>query len=69
MRISFDLGERHLTLRELAGVAPGYIFDLGLAPERAVNLRVNGVRIGEGELVEIDGRIGVAITRITPPRI
>jgi type III secretion protein Q len=68
MRITFDIGEHHLTLHELAGVAPGHVFDLGLAPERAVNLRVNGMRIGEGELVDIDGRIGVAVTRITAPR-
>ncbi len=68
VRITFDLGERTLALAELAAVAPGHIFDLGLTPERAVNVRINGVRIGEGELVDIDGRIGVAVARITPLR-
>lgn len=67
LRITFDLGERHIPLRELASIAPGHLFDLGLAPDSAVNLRINGVRVGVGELVEIGGRIGVAVMRIAPP--
>jgi type III secretion protein Q len=67
LRITFDLGERHIPLRELASIAPGHLFDLGLAPDSAVNLRINGVRVGEGELVEIGGRIGVAVMRIVAP--
>ncbi|HJV80571.1 type III secretion system cytoplasmic ring protein SctQ [Noviherbaspirillum sp.] len=67
LRITFDLGERHIPLRELASIAPGHLFDLGLAPDSAVNLRINGVRVGEGELVEIGGRIGVAVMRIAAP--
>ncbi|MES2771247.1 MAG: type III secretion system cytoplasmic ring protein SctQ [Pseudomonadota bacterium] len=67
VRISFDLGERKLPLRDLSAIEAGYVFDLALPATRAVNLRVNGVRVGEGELVEIDGRIGVAVTRFTPP--
>ncbi len=67
VRITFDIGERQILLKELSKLAPGYIFDLGLAPEHAVNLRMNGVRIGEGELVEVNGQVGVSITRIMPP--
>lgn len=67
VRVVFDLGDYSLTLNELASVAPGHVFDLGLVPERAVGLRINGFRIGEGELVEIDGRVGVAVTRMIPP--
>lgn len=68
VRLTFDLGERSLSLQELAAVGTGYVFDLGLSPRSGVNLRVNGLRIGEGEIVEIDGRLGVAVTRILPPR-
>lgn len=68
VRLTFDLGERHLTLRELAEMGAGHVFDLGLPPRGSVNLRVNGLRVGEGEIVEIDGRLGVAVTRILPPR-
>lgn len=69
VRLTFDLGERSLTLQELTTIDAGYVFDLGLSPRGSVNLRVNGLRVGEGEIVEIDGRIGVAVTRIVPPRV
>jgi len=68
VRLTFDLGERHLTLHELASVAAGHVFDLGLSPRHGVSLRANGLLVGEGEIVEIDGRLGVAVTRILPPR-
>lgn len=67
IRLSFDLGERTLSLAELGSIQMGYVFDLALPVSRAVTLRANGMRIGEGELVDIDGRIGVAITRINAP--
>jgi type III secretion protein Q len=64
VRLYFDLGERMITLSELKIVAPGYIFELGRELRRAVTIRVNGRKIGEGELVEIDGNIGVSILAI-----
>ena len=64
IRLSFDLGEKSITLKELCEIEDGHIFDLGLPLDRAVNLRVNGLRIGEGEIVDVDGRIGVAVSRI-----
>ena len=69
IRLSFDLGERTLSLAELGSIQMGYVFDLALPASRAVTLRANGMRIGEGELVDIDGRIGVAITRINAPGV
>lgn len=69
VRLTFDLGEHSLRLQELTTISAGYVFDLGLSPQGSVNLRVNGLRVGEGEIVEIDGRIGVAVTRIVPPRV
>lgn len=69
VRLTFDLGERSLTLQELTAIGVGHVFDLGLSPRGGVNLRVNGLRVGEGAIIEIDGRIGVAVTRIVPPRV
>jgi type III secretion protein Q len=68
VRVTFDLGEQVISLEELATIAPGYVFDLGGRPQDAVVVRANGQRVGEGELVEIEGRLGVAITRIAGPR-
>ncbi len=61
MRLAFDLGEIRMTLGELQGLQPGQPLDLGRPLAGAVSLRVNGACIGSGELVEIDGRLGVTI--------
>ncbi|AHB08622.1 hypothetical protein LV28_19585 [Pandoraea pnomenusa] len=62
--LTFDVGQRHMTVAQAFDLAAGTVLDLGRPLARAVSIRSAGVRIGEGELVEIDGRIGVSITRI-----
>ena len=64
VRLTFDLGERSMTVAELRELKPGYTFDLGRDLRRAVSIRAQGQVIGEGELVEIDGTLGVAITTL-----
>lgn len=64
--LSFDLGELQLPLSELRHLAPGQSFDLGRPLAGAVRVRANGALIGWGELVEIDGRLGVALTQVGP---
>jgi type III secretion system YscQ/HrcQ family protein len=64
VKLTFDLGTHALALGQLQDLAPGQVFDLDLRPESAVTLRVNGVRVGRGELVDVDGRVGVAITQL-----
>lgn len=62
--LSFDLGGLTLPLGELRRVAVGQVFDLGRPLGGAVRVRANGALVGEGELVEIDGRLGVSLTRL-----
>jgi type III secretion protein Q len=64
VRLSFDLGERTLSLHELQTLAPGFTFDLGRDVRQAVQIRANGMLVGDGELVDIDGRIGVVVTSL-----
>jgi type III secretion protein Q len=66
VRVSFDLGERSMPLHELRSLAAGFIFDLGRELRQAVHIRANGMLIGEGELVDIEGRIGVVVTTLLP---
>ena len=61
IRLSFDLGERVLTLAELRLLTTGYIFDLGRDLRKSVFIRANGKIIGEGELVDIEGQTGVSV--------
>ncbi len=65
IRVSFDLGERSLTLAELRLLGPGYVFELGRDLRRSVTIRANGKAIGEGELVDVEGQTGVSVLTIS----
>ncbi|WP_159910935.1 type III secretion system cytoplasmic ring protein SctQ [Pantoea sp. 18069] len=64
VRLSFDLGEISLTLAELRALQPGQAIRLGHPVANAVRIRANGALIGEGELVEIDGLLGVSVRQL-----
>lgn len=67
LRLVFDLGERAMTLGELQSLQVGQSLDLGRPLSSSVTLRVNGAQVGTGELVEIDGRLGVTISALCAP--
>lgn len=60
----FELGRTQLALGELRVLAPGYSFDLGKDLRAPVDIMANGRKIGTGELVQIDERIGVRVSRL-----
>ena len=65
VRLTFDLGERTLTLAELRRLQPGETFDLQRPlADGPVMIRANGALVGTGALVEIDGRVGVTVARL-----
>ena len=61
VQLVFVAGEMEIPLRELHAMAPGYVFDLRQPVERHVEIRANGRTVGTGELVDIDGRVGVRV--------
>jgi type III secretion protein Q len=63
IRLTFDLGEREISLGDLRSIEPGYLFNLGRDPKSTVSIRANGRLIGDGELVDIEGRVGVSVLR------
>jgi type III secretion protein Q len=66
VRLHFDLGERTLTLGELKALQVGQTLELAQPLSQAVSIRVGGSLVGNGELVEIDGRLAVSITALGP---
>jgi type III secretion protein Q len=64
LKVVFDLGEIELTLAELRRLVPGQTMDLARPPGHTVRMSVNGRRIGAGEIVEIEGRLGVRISEL-----
>lgn len=60
----FELGRTQLALGELRSLAAGYSFDLGKDLRAPVDILANGQKIGSGELIQIDERIGVRVNRL-----
>ena len=61
VRLSFDLGEVTLTVAEARSLQPGQPIALSRPLSGPVNIRANGALVGYGDLVEIDGQLGVSI--------
>ena len=56
-----EMGRLGLTAMEIAQLRSGTIFELGREPGADVNLVIDGKHIGEGELVDIEGQLGVRV--------
>lgn len=68
VRLTFDLGEREVTLAELQRLQPGTTFALQRPlDDGPVMIRANGALVGTGTLVEIDGRVGVMVAALGAP--
>lgn len=68
VRLTFSLGERQLTLGELRSLQPGETFDLSRPlASGPVIIRANGAWVGTGDLVEIEGRVGVTLRTLGVP--
>lgn len=60
--VEFELGRLELTVGELAGLQPGYVFPLPAFVEGAnVIIRANGRASGRGELVAVGDTLGVRL--------
>ena len=61
LQAEFVLHTENLTVGEWSELAPGRVFMLSPDAERKVLLRVNGMPLARGELVDVEGRLGVEI--------
>jgi flagellar motor switch/type III secretory pathway protein FliN len=58
-----ELGRITLRGEELLGLAPGAVLRLA-AGRRTVSLRAGGELWAEGEIVDVEGELGVRVTRV-----
>jgi type III secretion system YscQ/HrcQ family protein len=61
VRLHVVIGEKELTLAEMDNLVPNTILELGTGKTDPVRLAVNGRMVGTGELVEVEGRLGVRV--------
>lgn len=64
VQITFRIGQRDISIKELRSISPGYIFTLSDTNDTTVSLICNGQTIGEGELVETGNKTGVRVLNI-----
>ena len=63
--IHFELEKKLLPFYELESLCPGKTFRLGVEPLSPVTLTLNGQALARGRLVDLNGALGVQITRLT----
>lgn len=67
IEISVELGRITLTAREAVALRPGQTLRLDRRPGDPVELRVGPKLVARGELVEVDGDLGVLLREIYQP--
>jgi type III secretion system YscQ/HrcQ family protein len=61
--VRVEVGSARMSAREWAGLGPGDVVALAHKLADPVTLRVGGVAVAEGELVDIEGEVGVRVLR------
>ncbi|MFT5591921.1 MAG: type III secretion system YscQ/HrcQ family protein [Oceanicoccus sp.] len=69
LNVDFVCGQKNISISELDAVNPGYVFELNQDISSLVTIEVNGAKIGEGRLVEVDNRLGVQVVALAKGRV
>lgn len=64
VQLVFELGRKQIKLSELEAVSEGYVIEFDQPISQAVEIRASGQRIGHGELVLVQNRLGVRINAL-----
>ncbi len=67
LEVSVEVGSKRITLEELFSLKPTSVIVLDKMLSEPVDIKVNGRKIAEGELVVVNDRFGVKITKIVSP--
>lgn len=62
VQLEFVLHRGRLTLAELQAMCQGQLLPLPVDAEQRVEVRANGALVGRGELVQLDGQLGVEVS-------
>ncbi len=63
LTLHFELGRLRLTLDQLRALGPHSVLDLRHGSPQSIAIACGGAEVGRGEVVNVDGRLGVRITR------
>jgi len=65
--ISIEIGRTRMTIGELLSLSKGSIVELKKSAGESVDIYVNGKLLGKGEVVVVNERLGVRVTKIIAP--
>ena len=65
LQIAVELARVPISAEEVVSLKVGQVIDLNKVPGEPVELSVNGKVVGRGELVEVEGHLGVRILSLT----
>lgn len=68
VRLSVELGRTEIPIRDVVNLTRGSIVDLDRSPGEALDVRVNGVLVGRGEIVVVnEERLGLRFVEVVSP--
>lgn len=62
LRLRFELGRLTVSLDQLRALGPGVVLELADGSPHEIAIACGGARVGYGEVVDVEGRLGVRIT-------
>jgi flagellar motor switch protein FliN len=65
--ISIEIGRTKMSIGDLLSLSKGSIVELKKTAGEAVDIYVNGKLLGKGEVVVVNERLGVRVTKIVAP--
>ena len=68
LQVVFDVGSCEMSFDELRKIQPGAVIPLASRMPEVVRITVNGRTIASGELVEVDGKVGVMVASLADAR-
>ncbi len=66
VELTVDVARLRLRLGELARIRPGEVLGTGVEVGERVRVRAGELDVAEGELVDVDGKLGVLVTKVFP---
>jgi type III secretion protein Q len=64
VQLTFEVGRSEITLAELRTLGAGSVLELGRSVAEPIRISAQGRPVGQGELVDVEGVVGVKITRL-----
>lgn len=69
VKVSVELGGCQMPMREVLQLATGSVVQLDKTSDAPVDLYVSGKLFARGEVVVVDGRIGVRVTELVGAKV